>query len=196
MTAQILPNAALSAGYLDAEPGWGAGMNKNMRTLDALTQARVVDKDLTAPPGSPTAGVMYIVAAGATGAWAGQAGKLALWQVGDDLASAWLFITPKAGWRVYVIDEAVRYEYTGAAWAALTADGVTKYVANFGDAAAATFAINHNLGTRDVHVTVYRNAAPYDTVLVDIARTDANNVQISGFAAAPALNQFRVIVSK
>lgn len=196
MTAQTLPNAALSVGYLDAEPGWGAGMNKNMRTLDALVQARVVDKDLTAPPGSPTAGSLYIVGAAPTGLWAGQAGKLALWQVGDDLSSAWLFITPKTGWRVYVIDEAVRYEYTGAAWAALTADGVTKYTTNIGDASAATFAVAHALGTRDVHVTVYRNATPWDTVIVDVARPDANTVQISGFAVAPALNQYRVVVSK
>jgi hypothetical protein len=29
----------------------------------------VLDKDLTAPPGSPTLGAAYIVAAGATGAW-------------------------------------------------------------------------------------------------------------------------------
>ena len=197
MTAQTLPNLGFSAGYLDTELGWGAATNKNFRIADALIQARVVDKDLLAPPGSPVAGSLYIVAGPTpTGAWAGQAGKLALWQVGDDLVSAWLFITPKEGFRVYVDDENTRYEYNGTAWGAVAGDGVSKYAANIGDASAATFAVVHNLGTRDVHVTVYRNATPWDTVIVDVARPDANTVQISGFAVAPALNQYRVVVSK
>ena len=53
---------------------------------------RIVDKDLSAPPGSPVNGTAYIVAAGASGAWAGQSGKIAL-----RVAGTWAFSTPLAG---------------------------------------------------------------------------------------------------
>ena len=49
--------------------------NEALRALDALVHLMVLDKDLSAPPGSPTAGDRYIVGAGPTGAWSGQAGN-------------------------------------------------------------------------------------------------------------------------
>lgn len=122
MAAITLPNIGLKAGYPEGDNTWGADMNRNLRILDALANMRVLDKDLTAPPGSPDAGAAYIVATGATGAWAGQDGKLAIWEAGDDLvAPAWFFVTPKSGWRTYVVDEDERYQY-GTAWT-LVVDG-------------------------------------------------------------------------
>lgn len=125
MTAVTLPNAGLKAGYQPLEDGWGQDMNKNLRLLDALLQAVVVDKDLTAPPGSPTGGAMYIIAASPSGAWAGQAGKLAVWMTGDDLtgvtpipAPGWAFVTPKEGWRVWLTDEDQFYQHDGTNWVA------------------------------------------------------------------------------
>lgn len=87
--------------------------NQALAVLDQLAQAVVVDKDLTAPPGSPANGSMYIVAAGATGAWAGQAGKLAYWLT---TVAAWTFITPADGWSVWVTDEAKRYALISGSW--------------------------------------------------------------------------------
>ena len=86
-------------------------VNNGFRTLDTLVQPTVKDKDLTAPPGSPANGDGYIVAAGATGAWAGQSGKVATWY-----DTGWYFFAPKAGWSFYVQDETVDYVYDGAAW--------------------------------------------------------------------------------
>ena len=94
--------------------------NQALAVLDQLAQAVVVDKDLTAPPGSPANGSMYIVAAGATGAWAGQAGKLAYWLT---TVAAWTFITPADGWSVWVTDEAVRYERKAGAWVIVATGG-------------------------------------------------------------------------
>jgi len=54
--------------------------NEALRTLDAIVQLLVLDKDLATPPGSPADGNRYIVAASPTGAWTGQAGKIAAWQ--------------------------------------------------------------------------------------------------------------------
>lgn len=92
--------------------------NQALAVLDQLAQAVVVDKDLTAPPGSPANGSMYIVAAGATGAWAGQDGKLAYWLT---TVASWTFITPADGWCLWVADEAKRYERVSGAWVLSTA---------------------------------------------------------------------------
>lgn len=73
----------------------------------------VIDKDLTAPPVSPVDGDSYIVAAGATGDWSGQAKDIARW---DDGAAAWVFTTPLAGWLAWAVDEATAYIYNGSAW--------------------------------------------------------------------------------
>jgi len=75
----------------------------------------VLDKDLAAPPGSPAEGARYIVAAGPTGTWAGQAGKIAAFQDG-----AWAFYTPLEGWLTWVADENSVYAYDGAAWGVLS----------------------------------------------------------------------------
>lgn len=68
--------------------------------LDALVQLSVIDRDLATPPGSPADGDRYLVASSPTGAWSGQAGRIALWQDG-----AWSILQPRAGWLVFVEDE-------------------------------------------------------------------------------------------
>lgn len=68
-------------------------VNEALRRLDALVQVTVQSAALATPPGSPTEGQRWIVAAGATGAWAGQSGKIAAWQDG-----AWTFYAPLDGW--------------------------------------------------------------------------------------------------
>lgn len=86
--------------------------NEALRVLDALVNSGVEDKDLATPPGSPANGALYIVGAGATGAWASQDGKLAQYY-----SSAWYFHAPKEGWIVYIKDEDLIYAYNGSAWA-------------------------------------------------------------------------------
>lgn len=62
-----------------------------------------------------------------------------------------------------------------------------------GDGSATQYDITHNFGTRKCVVEVYRNATPWDTVLVDVERPDTNTVRIR-FAAAPTTNQFEVVI--
>jgi hypothetical protein len=71
--------------------------------------------------------------------------------------------------------------------------GVKKYAANFGDGSSVSYTITHGLGTQDVQVTVYRNAAPNDEVIVDVQHTSTNTITLL-FSTAPAMNQFRVVV--
>lgn len=76
---------------------------------------------------------------------------------------------------------------------ALVADSFTrKASANVGNGSSTSFAITHNLNTRDVVVNVYDNST-YDTVETDVVRTDANNVTVS-FASAPSGNAYRVVI--
>lgn len=68
-----------------------------------------------------------------------------------------------------------------------------KFNANIGDGSATSYAVTHNLGTRDVTVEVYHNSGNFDTVLVEIQRTSVNAVTIV-FDTAPATNAYRVMV--
>ena len=75
----------------------------------------------------------------------------------------------------------------------LVTDSFTKKAsANVGNGTNTSFAITHSLNTRDVVVNVYDNAT-YDTVEVDVVRTDADTVTVS-FSVAPTTNAYRVVV--
>lgn len=66
-----------------------------------------------------------------------------------------------------------------------TALVVRKKIFTFGDGAATSFVLNHNLNTRDVHVSVRDAATPYSQYIVGVDCTDLNNVTLT-FAVAPA----------
>ena len=87
--------------------------NEALMQLDFLVQLTVADRTRTAPPPGPVEGQRHIIAAAPTGAWAGQAGKIALW-----LDGAWQFVTPLTGWRAWVTAETVELTFTGSAWVA------------------------------------------------------------------------------
>lgn len=71
-------------------------------------------------------------------------------------------------------------------------NGVT---ANIGDGSASVYQINHNLGTRNVIVSCYRNSSPYDTVMLDVERTSTNQVTLRTTTAL-ASNAVSVIITK
>lgn len=54
-----------------------AGLNLALNVLDVLVQTAVISMDLTAPPGSPSDGDLYVVGFSPTGAWSGQARNVA-----------------------------------------------------------------------------------------------------------------------
>ena len=51
-----------------------------------------IEAEQVAPPAAPTDGQTWLVGAGASGAWLGQAGKIAARQSGN-----WLFVSPRDG---------------------------------------------------------------------------------------------------
>lgn len=95
--------------------GQSPRVNEAINVYEVLAQASVKDKDLATPPGSPTNGDAYIVAASPTGAWSGKAKYIAAWY-----NSAWLLVAPTKGMLVHVDDEDKFYKYDGSAWAEYT----------------------------------------------------------------------------
>lgn len=89
--------------------------NEALRILDTLVQLAVLDRDLNAPPGSPTEGQRWIVKASPspTGAWAGHGNEIAAWQDGG-----WQFSVPRIGWLAYVVDEGTMLAWDGDSWEA------------------------------------------------------------------------------
>lgn len=84
----------------------------------------------------------------------------------------------------------------------LTADGtglhidksivITRFAATVGDGSTTAIAVTHNLGTRDVQVTVY-DATSFAEVDVDVVHTSTTVVTLN-FSTAPTTNQYRVVV--
>ena len=68
------------------------------------------------------------------------------------------------------------------------------FKATIGDGSDLDIAVTHNLGTRDVIVQVY-DASDYSTCVVEVVRTDANNVTINTNGAI-ASNDMIVLITK
>jgi hypothetical protein len=81
-------------------------VNSALSRLDGLIHLSVLSRVLAVPPASPVDGDRYLVPASPTGVWVGQNGKIAL-----RLEGAWVFATPREGWRMWVA-------YDGATWIA------------------------------------------------------------------------------
>ncbi len=146
--------------------------NEALRKLDVLVQLAVLDRDLATPPASPANGARYIVAAAPTGAWAGQAGKIAAYQDG-----AWAFYAPSEGWLSWVADENVVVIWSGSAWTPLPGGGGGGGVTDHG---ALT-------GLADDDHPHYHNNARGDT-----RYTPINPATLGVNATADATNKFAV----
>lgn len=73
-------------------------------------------------------------------------------------------------------------------------NAVGGFAANVGNASATSFALTHNLGTRDVTVLIYDNAT-YEQVYADVVMTSTTVVTVT-FAIAPSSNAYRVVIKK
>lgn len=67
-----------------------------------------------------------------------------------------------------------------------------RFSANVGDGSTTAIVVTHNLGTRDVVVSVH-DATTFDEVIVDVQKTTTNTVTLT-FATAPASNAYRVTI--
>lgn len=96
-----LPDASVAPRKMIGSLGWLHPVVENQTT--------------NAPPTSPVPakGTAYIIGSSPTGGWAGNAGKVAVYE--DDEGTYEIY-TPEEGWRVYDKSQDADYRYTGSAW--------------------------------------------------------------------------------
>lgn len=69
-----------------------------------------------------------------------------------------------------------------------------KYSVAIGDGANTSIVVTHNLGTRDINVSIRETAGGYNFVYTDISATTTNTITLN-FAVAPASGEYTVIVT-
>ncbi len=111
-----LPGLGLYGFWTLGSNGWNTQNDSNIRVISALLQGRVKSYT-TSLPGTPTLGDIYIVPTGDT-----NAEDIAIWD-GASGSEAWVYVTPQAGWLMYVIDEATYYRFDGTNWVLAFAKG-------------------------------------------------------------------------
>jgi hypothetical protein len=117
--------------------------NEALRLLDTLVQLAVLDRDLTAPPGSPVEGQRWIVNdAAPSGTWAGHGNDIAAWQDGG-----WQFSTPLPGWLAYVVDESLLIAWDGDSWQSQIARAPYDALAHNNVVVNAALDVSQELGT-------------------------------------------------
>jgi hypothetical protein len=132
--------------------------NEAIAVMQALMKG-VVNMTTATPPGSPTDGDAYVIAASPTGAWAGRAGAIAVY-----VGNAWRFIPGNTsagsaiamgarheGMRVYNQADDRTWIWSGAAWVPmLKQNGLFEVIA------ASAVAVSHTAGatTEQVLATV------------------------------------------
>ncbi len=85
--------------------------NDALTRLDALVHLTVDSRSAGTPPAVPTELSAFIIPPGATGAFAGRADQIALFEDGG-----WTFLVPRAGWQAWVADESEHHLWTGSEW--------------------------------------------------------------------------------
>lgn len=136
-------------------------VNEALSVLDSVIGGGVIDKNLSAPPGSPSVGDRYIVGASATDAWAGKENHIAFYFNGG-----WRFINPGEGLFTWVNDEDLLYVFTGSAWTssvggtlAASMLGINATADTTNRLAVATDAVLFNRAADDIQVKLNKQAS-------------------------------------
>lgn len=85
-------------------------VNQSLNILDALVRGAVTSRNINSAPPNPQDGQMFLIGSSPTGDFENNANELALYY------SGWIFIDPKVGTRVWVINENILIVFNGTTW--------------------------------------------------------------------------------
>jgi len=107
--------------------GGGPSADDGPGALTAIARAGleidVVDFDVTSPPSSPSPGNAYLVGVGATGAWAGWDGDVAIYPASGTI---WRRKTARVGMRALKVTHGLWRQWNGRIWATDAELGVAR----------------------------------------------------------------------
>lgn len=93
--------------------------NEAIELLDMIVQLTLEAVNAGQPPAAPLDGQAWALGAAPSGAWSGQAGKIATWRGGG-----WLFVPPREGWMGWVRGDSALKVIRGGQWMTVfSADG-------------------------------------------------------------------------
>lgn len=186
-TMQSTPNLALPY-IMPAQAQKHVTHNEAIRTLDALAQCAVIDRNRTSPPTAPDEGDCHIVATGATGGWANHDFEIAAFQDGG-----WFFYAPHTGCSAWSIADDRLIVWNGTAWATADRPGPT--------GGAFGFAYDDNVNMGDPGSGLFRldNSTPALATTMSFAANasngrDVSDMLIARFNPAPAV-KCRIVVT-
>jgi len=120
---QIYVEAETAYYHLDEYGAWVAGLGSIVLGAGTVAPSSLTgggkrvkwfpENQTTNTPPAVTNGTEYIIGPSPTGAWSGDAGKIAHGEGGS-----WIIYTPAAGWTAYDKSLGVDYEFNGSAWIA------------------------------------------------------------------------------
>lgn len=145
--------------------------NEALLVLDAAVQLRLTARDVAAPPETPEPGQTFAIGAGATGAWTGREGQLAVWT-----ASGWRYLRPQHGWLGWDEMLAGPVICDGGQWRALFAgveglgigtnpDAVNRFAVRT-EAALFTAVPAGDGGNGDLRLTLNKETSPDSATLI------------------------------
>ncbi len=99
--------------------------NEALALLDGLLSPMIENATTTVPPANPASGAAWLVASGATGAWQGEIGRIAIATDGG-----WRFVSPFEGLLLWDRAQGTQRRFHNGAWVlpnnlALPAGGAT-----------------------------------------------------------------------
>lgn len=114
---RTLPGSGLTGFWPLGNNTYKDAMDVNLRLISVMLAGSAISRT-TAIPGSGSLGNVYIVPAAAPS----NANSVAVWD-GAPGSEAWVYLTPKLGWHLYVDDTNENVQWDGSAWAVFAGSG-------------------------------------------------------------------------
>lgn len=114
---RTLPGSGLTGFWPLGNNTYKDAMDANLRLISVMLAGSAISRTTTIP-GSGSIGNVYIVPAAAPS----NANSVAVWD-GAPGSEAWVYLTPKLGWHLYVDDTNENVQWDGIAWVVFAGSG-------------------------------------------------------------------------